>query len=83
MNRSPVKDLMVIKLIINIVQIVSSLLLIASILLQSRGTGIGSAFGGGGAVYQTRRGIEKGLFFATIILAIVFFTISFVGILIK
>lgn len=58
--------------ILNIVQIVLSGLLIASVLLQARGTGLGSAFGGEGNIYRTKRGIEKILFYATIILAALF-----------
>ena len=49
-----------------------SILLIASIALQQRGSSIGSAFGGGSQFYSTRRGLEKRLFWATIILAAAF-----------
>src|SRR3989344_5662337 len=44
------------------VQIVVSILLIAAILLQQKGGGLGAAFGGDGQVYRSRRGIEKSLF---------------------
>jgi protein translocase SecG subunit len=47
--------------------------MMAAILLQQRGSGIGSTFGGGGHLYSVRRGAEKVLFIATIILAVVFF----------
>jgi protein translocase SecG subunit len=48
-----------------------------AILLQNRGTGLGSAFGGtGGGVYLTKRGLEKKLFVATIVLAIIFILLS-------
>ncbi len=47
-------------------------LLVASILLQQRGSGLGSAFGTDVNVYATKRGIEKVLFIATIVLAAVF-----------
>jgi len=57
---------------LNIAQIVISILLIAAILLQSKGTGLGAAFGGSGNVYSTRRGFEKTLFVATIILVVLF-----------
>lgn len=66
---------------ITIAQVVVSILLIIAILLQSRGTGLGSAFGGSGGVYLTKRGLEKKLFIATIVLAVLFFTISFLGII--
>jgi preprotein translocase subunit SecG len=60
-------------------QIIVSLLLIVSVLLQSRGSGLGSAFGGEGTVYRTRRGIERSLFISTIVLAIIFIVISFLN----
>lgn len=59
-------------------QIVLGTLVITSILLQSRGAGIGSAWGGGGEFYSTRRGVEKLLFRATIILVILFSLVSLV-----
>ncbi|MEK7614929.1 MAG: preprotein translocase subunit SecG [Patescibacteria group bacterium] len=62
--------------ILNIVQVVVSVLLIAAILLQARGTGLGAAFGGGGNVYRTKRGVEKKLFQVTIVLAILFFGVA-------
>lgn len=58
--------------LINIIQIILSGLLISSILLQQRGTGLGGAFAGDAAVYRSRRGAEKILFIATIIFAILF-----------
>ena len=59
-----------------IAQVVVAVLLIISILLQSSGSGLGGVFGGAGAVYSTKRGIEKGLFFATIILSVLFFGLA-------
>jgi preprotein translocase subunit SecG len=66
---------------IKIAQVIVSILLIVAILLQNRGTGLGSAFGGSGGVYLTKRGLEKKLFIATIVLAVLFFTLSFLGII--
>ncbi len=57
---------------LNIIQIISAILLIVAILLQGRGAGVSGVFGGEGAVYQTKRGIEKFLFILTIILSIIF-----------
>lgn len=68
-------------LIFKVAEVVLAVLLILSILLQSRGTGIGAAFGGGGNVYRTKRGAEKKLFQATILIAILFFGVSIAGIL--
>ncbi|MBP7811603.1 MAG: preprotein translocase subunit SecG [Candidatus Moranbacteria bacterium] len=59
-----------------IVQVVISLLLVVSILLQNRGSGLGSAFGSDFGGYYTKRGIEKFLFYATVVLAIAFLVIS-------
>ncbi|MBN2884824.1 preprotein translocase subunit SecG [Patescibacteria group bacterium] len=66
---------------LQIIQIVISILLIIVILLQNRGAGLGSAFGGTGGVYLTKRGLEKKLFTATIVLAVLFFGLSLAGLL--
>ena len=58
--------------IVTFVRILISILLVASIILQSRGTSAGIAFGGGGETYRSKRGIEKFLFYVTIILAVLF-----------
>ena len=60
------------KNILYIVQIIISLLLIAAIMLQQKGSGLGAAFGGDNSVYRTKRGAEKFLFRATIVLAALF-----------
>ncbi|PIY65272.1 preprotein translocase subunit SecG [Candidatus Shapirobacteria bacterium CG_4_10_14_0_8_um_filter_39_15] len=67
------------KNIIIIVQIIISIALISAILLQARGTGLGAAWGGGGESYRSKRGVEKILFYLTIILAVLFFITSFVS----
>jgi preprotein translocase subunit SecG len=61
---------------LGVAQIIISIALIAAILLQSKGSGLGSVFGGDGSVFRTRRGAEKGLFQLTIILAIAFGLLS-------
>ncbi|HLD30920.1 MAG TPA: preprotein translocase subunit SecG [Patescibacteria group bacterium] len=58
--------------ILNIIQLVSAILLIVAILLQNRGASVGGIFGGEGAVFQTKRGLEKKLFVATIVFSIIF-----------
>jgi len=68
--------------IFNIVLIVLAAILVVLILLQQRGSGLGSAFGGEGNVYTTKRGVEKFLFVATIIVAILFFGTSLANLLI-
>jgi preprotein translocase subunit SecG len=72
-----------IRLILNIAQIIVSVLLIAAVLMQQRGTGLSATFGGEGNIYRTKRGIEKVLFIGTIVLSIVFFAIAIANILIK
>jgi preprotein translocase subunit SecG len=57
-------------------QVAVSIALIASILLQARGAGLGAAFGGDSSVYRSRRGIEKRLFQFTIVLAVLFIAFS-------
>jgi preprotein translocase subunit SecG len=57
-------------------QIVICIGLMASILLQARGAGLGSTFGGESSVYRSRRGIEKRLFQFTILLSILFVILS-------
>lgn len=63
------------------VQIVISIILIVTIILQSRGAGLGAAFGGESNVYRTKRGIEKTLYIVTIVFGILFFGIGLVNIL--
>jgi protein translocase SecG subunit len=58
---------------LDILQFTSAILLIAVILLQQRGTGLGSAFGGEGNAYRTIRGLERTLVIATVVLAVIFF----------
>ncbi|HTI13185.1 MAG TPA: preprotein translocase subunit SecG [Dictyobacter sp.] len=63
---------------INIVQIILGIAVIVFILLQVRGAGLGSAFGGSsvGSVFKTRRGAERIVFNATIIFIILFALVS-------
>jgi len=59
-----------------IIQIIISTLLILAILLQARGSGLSSVFGGESTFYHTRRGMEKIIFWSTIILAALFVIIN-------
>lgn len=71
------------KNVIYIIQIVISILLIASILLQQKGTGLGAAFGGESAVYRTKRGAEKFIFKFTIILSVLFLATALANLFIE
>ncbi|MDQ2853324.1 MAG: preprotein translocase subunit SecG [Chloroflexota bacterium] len=55
--------------------------LIAAVLLQQRGTGLGGAFGGEVTAYRSRRGIERTLFRLTILLAVLFVIFSLLNLL--
>ncbi|MFL5778669.1 MAG: preprotein translocase subunit SecG [Chloroflexota bacterium] len=57
-------------------QILVSIALIVSILLQGRGTGLSGTFGGDSAVYRTRRGAERRLWQFTIVLLALFVVFS-------
>ncbi|MBM4409611.1 MAG: preprotein translocase subunit SecG [Chloroflexi bacterium] len=57
-------------------QIVVSFAVIVAILLQARGTGLSSTFGGDSAVYRSRRGIERTLWQFTIVLLTLFVLFS-------
>ena len=59
-----------------IAQAVISVLLVASILLQNRGSGLGSAFGSDFGGYYTKRGIEKFLLYATVVLGTLFLIVA-------
>jgi preprotein translocase subunit SecG len=65
-------------LYLNLIQIIISITLIAIILIQVKGEGLGGAFGGPG-VARTRRGLERTLFNATIVLSAIFLLISFLS----
>ncbi|HRJ06193.1 MAG TPA: preprotein translocase subunit SecG [Candidatus Saccharibacteria bacterium] len=58
--------------ILQFVTLGSGVLMIVCILLQQRGASLGAGFGSSGELYTTRRGLDKNLFEATIILAVVF-----------
>ena len=68
--------------LLSAIQILLSILLVTTILLQQRGTGLGSAFGGGGEIFRTKRGIEKSLFYASIGLSVLFFLTAILNVVI-
>ena len=57
---------------LEIAQLVLAVLVIISILLQQQGSGLGSAFGGEGNFYRSKRGLEKLLFYCTIVFIVLF-----------
>ncbi len=64
-----------------IAQSIVSVLIIILILLQQRGTALGSAFGGGGEAYSTRRGMQKKFLYGTVVLVITFIVLSILNLL--
>jgi len=65
---------------LNIAQIIIAILMIIAILLQAKGTGLSGVFGGEGNVFRTKRGFEKILFYATIVLAAGFFGLALLSV---
>lgn len=68
--------------ILSVVQIILGVLLVVVIMLQQSGSGLGAGFGGSSSVFTTKRGVDKILFQATIVISILFFAIALAGILI-
>mgnify|MGYP003964818089 CR=1 FL=1 len=66
-----------------VLQVISAVLLSLVILIQARGSGLGAAFGGSGEFYVTKRGAEKVLSIATVIIAVVFILLSVTATLIN
>ena len=65
--------------LVQLSQIVISVAIGASILLQARGTGLSSTFGGESTAYRSRRGLERTLFRLTIVLVLVYVTMAMLG----
>ena len=57
---------------LTVLQILVAIFLIGAVLLQGRGSGLSSPFGGVGKTFHTRRGVEKILYYTTIVLAVIF-----------
>jgi len=67
--------------ILQITTMGSAILMIAAVLLQQRGASLGAGFGSSGELYTTRRGLDKSLYEATIVLAVIFVLSILVGLL--
>jgi preprotein translocase subunit SecG len=69
---------------LDVALIITSIALIASVILQGKGVGLGSLPGGdSGGVFTARRGIEKTLFYVTIGLSVLFFILILTLVVIK
>ncbi len=64
------------KSFLTIFQVIVSILLIVSIVIQEKGVGLSATFGGGGEFYRSRRGLDRMLFIVTVVLSILFIATS-------
>lgn len=71
-----------VKLALQIIQIGAAILLTLAILMQAKGAGVGTIFGGEGQFYKSRRGVEKLLMIATIFLSLIFAATSILNLII-
>ena len=63
--------------IVQIALMITSVALIVSVILQSKGAGLGGLTGADtGSVFTARRGIERTLFWVTIWLSVLFFALA-------
>ena len=68
---------------LDIAMIITSIALIASVILQSKGAGLGGLSGmDTGGIFTARRGIEKTLFRITIILSLIFFSLAIITVIV-
>mgnify|MGYP001044597272 FL=1 len=72
---------MTIDTLLQLVTIGSAVLLVLAILLQQRGASLGAGFGSSGELFTTRRGLDKNLFEASVVLAVIFVLSILVGLL--
>lgn len=61
---------------LTIFQVVISILLIITVLVQEKGVGLSASFGGGGEFYRSKRGIDRLLFIVTIVFSVLFIATS-------
>ena len=73
-----------VRLYIDIALIITSIALIISVVLQSKGAGLGGLTGmDTGGVFAARRGLEKTLFKITIVLSVIFFMLATISVLVR
>lgn len=69
--------------LLNLANIVVMIFLIISIAVQNKSSGLSTVFGGGGSVASTRRGVDKWLFYTTIVLAVLFVGLAIANLLVR
>lgn len=67
---------------LQILEVLTGAAMIALILMQAKGSGISAVFGGDGGMYRSRRGVEKLMHRATILLAVIFMSLALANFLI-
>ena len=67
---------------ITTLQVIVSIILIILVLIQERSSGLSNVFGGGGTPFETRRGLEKRIYQATIVTAAAFFILAVVNLIV-
>jgi len=67
--------------VLQVITVGSAILMVASILLQQRGASLGAGFGASGELYTSRRGLDKSLYRATVVLAVIFVASILAGML--
>ncbi len=66
-----------------VIEIILGISLVGLVVLQSKGTGLGSTFGGDTGFYGTKRGAEKMLFVLTIVVSSLFLLTALIGVIIN
>jgi preprotein translocase subunit SecG len=67
--------------VVHISLVIISIALILSVILQSKGAGLGGLTGADtGGIFTARRGVEKTLFYVTILLSVVFFVLAILSV---
>jgi preprotein translocase subunit SecG len=66
-----------------LIQTLIAIFLITVILIQARGAGLGEAWGGSSEFFTSRRGMEKIIFLATVVLAILFLLVAIINLALR
>lgn len=70
-------------MVLTVFQVIIATCLVVTIILQNRGTSAGITFGGSGETFRAKRGLEKMLFYSTIVLSVLFASISIISLILR